>query len=64
MSVALRRRMDAIQGKLAPKPRKSLVVVYTPLPDDPPEEWERYRQEMAVDADMRIIVEYVEESIP
>lgn len=64
MNATLRRRIDAIHSKLAPPPRSGFAVVYVPLKDDPPEEWERYRQEMAVDADTRIIVEYEEESMP
>lgn len=64
MSATLRRRIDALHSKLAPPPRSRLAIVYVPLEDDPPEEWERYRQEMAVDADIRVFVEYDEECLP
>ena len=64
MNATLRRRIDALHSKLAPPPRSRLAIVDVPLEDDPPEEWERYRQEMAVDADIRVFVEYDEECLP
>ena len=64
MSAALRRRIDALHSKLAPPPRSRLAVVYLPMKDAPPEEWDRYREEIAVDADTLIIVEYDEEGVP
>ena len=64
MNATMRRRIDALHSKLAPLPRSRLAVVYLPMKDAPPEEWDRYRAEMAVDADTLIIVEYEEESLP
>ena len=64
MNATIRHRIDVLHSKLAPPSRNRLAVVYLPMKDAPSEEWERYRQEMAVDADTRIIVEYEEESIP
>lgn len=62
MSSTTLRRLTAIRDKL--NPRKRIIVVHAPLVDAPPEEWERYRQEMATEADTRIIVEHVMECLP
>ena len=62
MSATTLRRLESIRHKLSPKRR--IVVVQVPLADAPPEEGERYRQEMAMDAETRIVVEHVMECLP
>jgi hypothetical protein len=58
MNATMQRRLDAIKRKLEPPRCNRVAVVYLPTEGDPPEEWERYHEEMAVDADVRIVVEY------